>query len=70
MINITLPDGSIRQFENPVSVMDVAQSIGAGLAQATPAGPHMDVGQLAPQLLANCQSGGELVVRHAPSHTP
>ncbi|WP_312253218.1 TGS domain-containing protein, partial [Stenotrophomonas sp.] len=38
MINITLPDGSIRQFENPVSVMDVAQSIGAGLAKATIAG--------------------------------
>jgi len=38
MINITLPDGSVRQFENPVSVMDVAQSIGAGLAKATIAG--------------------------------
>ena len=38
MIHITLPDGSVRQFENPVSVMDVAQSIGAGLAKATIAG--------------------------------
>ncbi|WP_258223989.1 TGS domain-containing protein, partial [Stenotrophomonas sp. HMWF003] len=35
MIAITLPDGSRREFENPVSVMDVAQSIGAGLAKAT-----------------------------------
>mgnify|MGYP001255828667 FL=1 len=35
---ITLPDGSQRVFENPVSVADVAQSIGAGLAKATIAG--------------------------------
>ena len=38
MINITLPDGSQRQFDQPVSVMEVAQSIGAGLAKATVAG--------------------------------
>ena len=38
MINITLPDGSVRQFDNPVSVQDVAASIGAGLAKATVAG--------------------------------
>ncbi|OHE87500.1 MAG: threonine--tRNA ligase [Lysobacterales bacterium RIFOXYD1_FULL_69_11] len=38
MITITLPDGSRREFEQSVSVMDVAQSIGAGLAKATVAG--------------------------------
>lgn len=38
MINITLPDGSIRQFEQAVSVAEVAASIGAGLAKATVAG--------------------------------
>ena len=38
MINITLPDGSQRQFDHPVSVMEVAQSIGPGLAKATVAG--------------------------------
>src|SRR3546814_10427844 len=38
MINITLPDGSRREFDKPVSVMDVAQSIGPGLAKATVAG--------------------------------
>ncbi|AQT59951.1 threonine--tRNA ligase [Cellvibrio sp. PSBB023] len=32
---ITLPDGSKRPFENPVSVYEVAASIGAGLAKAT-----------------------------------
>ncbi|WP_101775028.1 threonine--tRNA ligase [Pasteurella oralis] len=35
---ITLPDGSQRQFEQPVSVMEVAASIGAGLAKACIAG--------------------------------
>ncbi|MCY7312805.1 MAG: threonine--tRNA ligase [Pseudoxanthomonas sp.] len=38
MITITLPDGSRREFEHPVSVMEVAQSIGPGLAKATVAG--------------------------------
>ncbi|AXH61933.1 threonine--tRNA ligase [Providencia huaxiensis] len=35
---ITLPDGSQRQFDHPVSVMDVARDIGAGLAKACIAG--------------------------------
>ncbi|CAG9001307.1 MAG: Threonine--tRNA ligase [Candidatus Celerinatantimonas neptuna] len=35
---ITLPDGSQRQFENPVSIMEIAQDIGAGLAKACIAG--------------------------------
>ncbi|NLY14160.1 MAG: threonine--tRNA ligase [Gammaproteobacteria bacterium] len=35
---ITLPDGSQRTFEHPVSILEVAQSIGAGLAKATVAG--------------------------------
>jgi threonyl-tRNA synthetase len=38
VIEITLPDGSIREFDNPVTVMDVAKSIGSGLAKATLAG--------------------------------
>ena len=38
MIAITLPDGSRREFENPVSVAEVAASIGAGLAKAALAG--------------------------------
>ena len=35
---ITLPDGSKRSFDNPVSVLDVANDIGPGLAKATVAG--------------------------------
>ena len=38
MINITLPDGSRREFDHPVTVGDVAASIGAGLAKAALAG--------------------------------
>lgn len=35
---ITLPDGSLRQFDQALTVMDVAKSIGTGLAKATLAG--------------------------------
>ncbi|MBK3807159.1 threonine--tRNA ligase [Stutzerimonas stutzeri] len=38
MPTITLPDGSQRSFDHPVTVAEVAQSIGAGLAKATLAG--------------------------------
>ena len=38
MVNITLPDGSVRQFDAPVTVAEVAASIGAGLAKAALAG--------------------------------
>jgi len=34
MIRITLPDNSVRQFDHPVTVAQVAASIGAGLAKA------------------------------------
>ncbi|GAA0324752.1 threonine--tRNA ligase [Psychrobacter aestuarii] len=38
MVAITLPDGSVRNFEGSTTVMEVAQSIGTGLAKATVAG--------------------------------
>ncbi|MBS1219348.1 MAG: threonine--tRNA ligase, partial [Proteobacteria bacterium] len=38
MVNIKLPDGSVRSYENPVTVAEVAASIGAGLAKAALAG--------------------------------
>lgn len=34
MVAITLPDGSVREFPGPVTGLDVAKSIGAGLAKA------------------------------------
>ena len=38
MLQITLPDGSFREYPGPVTVADVALSIGAGLAKAALAG--------------------------------
>ncbi len=38
MVSVTLPDGSQRQFDNPVSVFDVAADIGTGLAKSAIAG--------------------------------
>ena len=38
MLSITLPGGSVRQYEGPLSVGDIAASIGAGLAKAALAG--------------------------------
>ena len=38
MVNIKLPDGSVRVFDKPVSVAEVAASIGPGLAKAALAG--------------------------------
>ena len=38
MINVTLPDGSVRSFAKPVSVAEAAASIGPGLAKAALAG--------------------------------
>jgi len=38
MVQITLPDGSLREYPGPVTVAEVAASIGAGLAKAALAG--------------------------------
>ena len=38
MASVTLPDGSKREYEGPVTVAQVAASIGAGLAKAALAG--------------------------------
>ena len=38
MVTITLPDGSQKNFDAPVTVLDVAESIGPGLAKAALAG--------------------------------
>ena len=50
MLNITLPDGSARQFPGPVTVADVAASIGAGLAKAALAG-KVSTGSAEPKLV-------------------
>jgi threonyl-tRNA synthetase len=45
MIQITLPDGSQREFPGPVTVAEVAASIGAGLAKAALAGKVRAAGE-------------------------
>ena len=43
MPEITLPDGSKKVFERSVTILEIAQSIGKGLAKATIAGKVNDV---------------------------
>src|SRR5690606_40935845 len=74
MLTITLPDGSQREFDHPVSVMDVARSIGPGLAKATVAGKvdgrQVDASDLierdAPlQILTPKDAEGAEIIRHS-----
>ena len=48
---ITLPDGSKKVFEKSVTILEIAQSIGSGLAKATIAGKVNDVHHLLSQQL-------------------
>ncbi|MFZ4538788.1 threonine--tRNA ligase [Propionivibrio sp.] len=77
MLVITLPDGSQREFAQPVSVGEVAQSIGAGLARAALAGKVdgrlVDTSfridhdaQLA--IITDKDSEGLEVIRHSTAH--
>ncbi|WNB74190.1 threonine--tRNA ligase [Methylomonas koyamae] len=74
---ITLPDGSQRQFDRAVSVMDVALSIGAGLAKATLAGKVngklVDASYLIQedaslQIVTAKDADGVDVIRHSTAH--
>ncbi len=77
MPNITLPDGSVRSFEHPVTVAEVAASIGAGLAKASLAGR---VGGRLVDLSYRIESDAELaivteknpegleIIRHSTAH--
>jgi threonyl-tRNA synthetase len=77
MLVITLPDGSQRTYESSLSVLEVAQSIGAGLAKATLAGKVN--GQLVDastriesdatlQLITAKDEEGLDVIRHSTAH--
>ncbi|PBS11286.1 threonine--tRNA ligase [Lysobacteraceae bacterium NML93-0792] len=77
MITITLPDGSRREFDHPVSVMEVAQSIGAGLAKATVAGKvdgrQVDASDVIDhdatlQILTPKDPEGVEIIRHSCAH--
>ena len=77
MVQITLPDGSLREFPGPVTVAEVAASIGAGLAKAALAGKvDGKVVDTSFTLAANAQlaivtakdADGLEVVRHSTAH--
>ncbi|MGZ5030624.1 MAG: threonine--tRNA ligase, partial [Methylobacter sp.] len=74
---ITLPDGSKREYDQTVTVMDVAQSIGSGLAKATLAGKIngtlVDASTLIEQdatlqLITAKDEDGISVIRHSTAH--
>ena len=77
MITITLPDGSKREFDSPVTVMQVAESIGPGLAKATVAGKvdgrQVDASDLIEQdaelqILTPKDPEGVEIIRHSCAH--
>ena len=75
-VNITLPDGS-RNFPQPVTVADVAHSIGAGLARAALAGKVdgrlVDTSYLIEQdatlaIVTDKDPDGLAIIRHSTAH--
>jgi threonyl-tRNA synthetase len=77
MIQITLPDNSQRSFDGPVSVMDVARSIGPGLAKMTVAGKVdgrlVDASDLIEhdarlQIITPKDAEGVEIIRHSTAH--
>ncbi len=77
MIAITLPDGSKREFEGPVTVRAVAESIGAGLAKDALAGKvNGKLVDLSTQIAADSQvaivthktEDGVEILRHSTAH--
>jgi len=74
---ITLPDGSKREYDQAVTVMDVAASIGSGLAKATLAGKVngnlVDASALIDQdatlqLITAKDEDGISIIRHSTAH--
>jgi threonyl-tRNA synthetase len=77
MVSITLPDKSVRQFDKPVSVAEVALSIGAGLAKAALAGKvdgklvdtnHVISQDAALAIVTDKDAEGLDVIRHSSAH--
>ena len=77
MTVIRLPDGSERVFEQPVAVIDVAKSIGAGLARAAIAGKVngrlVDVDQIIEEdsdlaIITEKDTEGLEIIRHSSAH--
>jgi len=74
---ITLPDGSQRKFDHPVTVMDIAADIGPGLAKATLAGEvdgklrdasHLVESDAEVRIITAKDPEGLDVIRHSTAH--
>ena len=77
MPNLTLPDGSVRSFEQPVTIAQVAASIGAGLAKAALAGKvdgrlvdtsFLIERDVALAIVTDKDADGLEVIRHSTAH--
>ncbi|MFY9509360.1 MAG: threonine--tRNA ligase [Rubrivivax sp.] len=77
MVQITLPDGSRREFPGPVTVAEVAASIGAGLAKAALAGKvdgrvvdtsHSIAADAALAIVTDKDADGLEIIRHSTAH--
>ena len=77
MINIVLPDNSVRSFESAVSVLDVARSISPGLAKATLGGvvndvlcdaTHVIAHDASLKLITDKEAAGLEIIRHSTAH--
>jgi threonyl-tRNA synthetase len=77
MVQITLPDGSLREYPGPVTVAEVAASIGAGLAKAALAGKingevvdtsHIISANSALSIVTAKDADGLEVIRHSTAH--
>lgn len=77
MIAITLPDGSRREYPGPVTVAEVAQSIGSGLAKAALAGKvdgrlvdtsYQIGGDASLAIVTDKDADGVDVIRHSTAH--
>ena len=77
MIAITLPDQSVRQFDQPVSVAEVAASIGAGLAKAALGGKvdgrlvdtsHVIESDVRLAIITDKDADGLDLIRHSTAH--
>lgn len=77
MVSITLPDGSQRQFDAPVTVAQVAASIGTGLAKAALAGrvdgqlvdtSHLIEADAQLAIITDKDADGLDVIRHSTAH--
>src|SRR3954469_17119542 len=77
MINIRLPDGSVRAFEQPATVAEVARSIGPGLAKAALAGrvdgkivdtSHLIAKDADVAIVTDKDEAGLDVIRHSTAH--